>query len=79
LIFGFVRDARKKLRPIRPKPLIPTFVTICVLATHGAYNEKARTLKYALNLPQRWGLARNCISGFCVNSSVTKLLIQQIR
>jgi hypothetical protein len=74
LIFGFVRDARKKFRPIRPKPLIPTFVTICVLATHGAYNEKAQTLKYALNLPQRWGLGANTISDHCVNSSVIKAL-----
>ena len=79
LISGFVRDARKKLRPMRPKPLIPTLITVCFLATHGALNEKAQTLKYAFNLPQRWGLGANTISDYCVNSSVIKALIQQIR
>jgi hypothetical protein len=44
LIFGFVRDARKKLRPMRPKPLIPTLITVRVLATKGASNRKAQLL-----------------------------------
>jgi len=54
LIFGFVSDARKKLRPMRPKPLIPTLIMKVSLLLVG--HMKKPSVWWFEKLPQRWGL-----------------------